>query len=196
MASSCRTLRNVTKLAGNIAFRGANLNVRRRRDDNHARSTPMLGNSSATRLFFVFVCSAGTLAFAQTARAESPALEKLLTAKPTKAGLTLTVTTGGCTKKSDFEIKSHRLRKRVASIEVHRLAPDTCKGNFPQGMELSFSWTELKVPRNSKILIKNPVEHPTRLGRHLRRHHARFAAMRGCHRWADKSWQTSPWKFW
>lgn len=155
----------------------------------------MLGMPSPNHPWSIVICAAMWLAFAQTARAESPSLEKLLTAKPTKSGLTLTVSTGGCTKKSDFEITSHRLRRHVASVEVRRLASDTCKGNFPEGTTLSFSWSELKVPKHSKILIKNPIAHAGNLGRSWRRHSVRTVKVRTCHRVAARSWQPSAWRF-
>ena len=118
---------------------------------------------SPSRLLFVFVCTAASsLPCGPAARAEPAALEKLLAAKRTNAGIMLTVSTGGCTKKTDFEVTSHRITRRVTSIEVRRLTPDVCKGNFPEGMNLLFSWSELKVSNRTKILIENPID---RLGK-------------------------------
>jgi hypothetical protein len=155
----------------------------------------MPGMPSQTPRWIIVICIAMLLAFAQTARAEPAALEKLLTAKPTKTGLTLTVSTGGCTKKSDFEITSHRLKRHVASVEVRRLAPDTCKGNFPEGTKLSFSWSELRVRKHSKILIKNPIVHTAKSGDPLRRNSVHTVVARRYHREAAKSWQPSAWQF-
>jgi hypothetical protein len=155
----------------------------------------MTGMPSPSRLLHFLIYAAVPLFFAQAVRAESAALEKLLAAKPTKTGLALTVSTGGCTKKTDFEIKSHRIKKRVASVEVRRVTPDACKGNFPDGMKLSFSWSELKVPNKTKILVKNPIEHSGKLTHNFRGEPARRIAMRTCHRLAAKSWQPSAWKF-
>ncbi len=115
---------------------------------------------NSSRVLFVFICAAMPLPLGQTSvQGESAGLEKLLAAKPTKTGIALTVSTGGCTKKSDFEITSHRIKDRVASIEVRRLTPDVCKGNFPDGIKLFFSWSELQLLNRTKILIKNPIEH-------------------------------------
>jgi hypothetical protein len=144
---------------------------------------------SRSRIFCVFLCAAIPLSFGPIAKAESVALETLLAAKPTKSGLTLTVSTGGCTKKSDFEIASHRIRKGVASIEARRLMPDVCKGNFPDGMKLSFTWAELKVPKKTKILIRNPIERQGRSARNHRSTSVRHIARRGCrHRVAKFPW--------
>jgi len=98
----------------------------------------------------------------------------------------VTVSTGGCTEKSDFQITSHRIRSGSASVEVRRLNPDACKGNFPDGMTLSFSWKELKLPKKTTISIKNPIEHPSKLARNVRYGSIRRNRMQGCHHTAAK----------
>jgi hypothetical protein len=133
------------------------------------------------QLRLVLPCALVPLLFGQVVRAEPDALERLLSAKPTRTGLTVTVSTGGCTEKSDFQITSHRNRSGAASVEVRRLTPDACKGNFPDGMTLSFSWKELKLPKKTTISIKNPVEHPSKLARNVRYGSMRHKWMRGCH---------------
>jgi hypothetical protein len=97
------------------------------------------------------------LPFGAWARAEPAPLAELLAAETTKDGLALTVPTGGCTKKSDFELTSSPVKNGAAVVEVRRLAPDVCKGNFPNGLKLSFSWAELKLPEHAKMSVKNPV---------------------------------------
>ena len=134
----------------------------------------------------VLLCALVPLPFGQVVRAEPPALERLLSAKPTKRGLTLTVSTGGCTEKSDFQITSHRTGSRGASIEVRRLTPDACKGNFPDGMTLSFSWKELKLPKKTTISIKNPIEHQSKVASNIRYGSIRHDRTRGCHYTAAK----------
>lgn len=106
----------------------------------------------------MLIAAAVLLPLGQRARAESAPLAELLAAEATKDGLTLTVPTGGCTKKSDFELTSSRVKNGAAVIEVRRPTPDVCKGNFPDGLKLAFSWAELKLPEHTKISVKNPVE--------------------------------------
>lgn len=89
--------------------------------------------------------------------AEPAPLAELLAAEPTKDGLTLTVPTGGCTKKSDFEVTASAVQKGAAIIEVRRPVPDVCKGNFPDGLKLAFSWSDLNLPPRTKISVKNLV---------------------------------------
>jgi hypothetical protein len=106
----------------------------------------------------MLIAAAVLLPLGQWARAEPAPLAELLAAEATKDGLTLTVPTGGCTKKSDFELTSSPVKNGAAVIEVRRPTPDTCKGNFPDGLKLAFSWAELKLPEHTKISVKNPVE--------------------------------------
>jgi hypothetical protein len=105
----------------------------------------------------MLIAAAVLLWLSQCARTESPSLAELLAAEPTRDGLTLTVPTGGCTKKSDFELISSPINRGGAVVEVRRPVPDFCKGNFPDGIKLAFSWAELKLPVHTKISVKNPV---------------------------------------
>jgi hypothetical protein len=106
----------------------------------------------------MLVAASVLLPLGERARAELAPLAELLAAEATEDGLTLTVPTGGCTKKSDFELTSSPAKNGAAVVEVRRLTPDVCKGNFPDGLKLSFSWAELKLPEHTKISVKNPVE--------------------------------------
>jgi hypothetical protein len=91
------------------------------------------------------------------AGAEPLPLAELLAAEATQAGLSVTVPTGGCTNKSDFSIASGPVSNAQASIEIRRLRADTCKGNFPEGVKLVFTWDDLKLPPQTKLAIKNPI---------------------------------------
>jgi hypothetical protein len=100
-------------------------------------------------------------------------LEELLAAEATPAGIDVIVATGGCTKKSDFEINSSPITNGKASVELRRLSRDTCKGNFPNGLKLQFSWADLKLPEGTKLSIKNlgvqPNKPPVSKNRKARR---------------------------
>jgi hypothetical protein len=89
--------------------------------------------------------------------AEPLPLAELITAETTEAGLSVTVPTGGCTQKSDFEVTSSGVTRGEASIEIRRLRPDHCKGNFPEGMKLVFTWDDLKLPKDIRLLVKNRI---------------------------------------
>ncbi len=100
----------------------------------------------------------------QCAGAERVPLAELLVAETTDAGLSVTVPTGGCTQKSDFEIKASTVSNGGASVEIRRLRKDTCKGNFPEGLKLVFTWDDLKLPANTKLGVKNLINAPFRRG--------------------------------
>ncbi len=106
--------------------------------------------------------------------AASPDLEEVMAVEATNAGVTLTVPTGGCTQKSDFEVSSSPIKNGQASVEFRRLFRDTCKGFFPEGLKLQFTWADLKLPEGTKLTVKNPIEPP--LGvlvqpKKIKRHH-------------------------
>ncbi len=93
--------------------------------------------------------------------AQSEPLERLLAAETQADGISVTVPTGGCTSKSDFEMSSHMAGDGRAEIEFKRLKPDDCKGNFPRGLKLFFSWNDLKLPAATTLVVKNPVPNAT-----------------------------------
>ena len=85
-------------------------------------------------------------------------LERIVSAEPTPAGIAVTVPTGGCTKKADFDVSSSPVSGGKATVELRRTKPDTCKGNFPDGLKLQYTWTELNLPEGTQLSVKNPVE--------------------------------------
>jgi len=92
------------------------------------------------------------------AMAEGAPLAELKAAETTGAGISVTVATGGCTEKSDFEAGAQPAAKGAANVEIRRLKRDDCKGNFPAGLKLLFTWNELKLPAGTKLHVKNPME--------------------------------------
>jgi hypothetical protein len=100
----------------------------------------------------VWVCFAVSCGAAQ-----SEPLERLLSTETDANGISVTVPTGGCTSKSDFEVSSHPAGSGKAEIEFKRLKPDDCKGNFPRGLKLNFSWNDLKLPPGTTLVVKNPT---------------------------------------
>ena len=79
--------------------------------------------------------------------AVSQELERVIAAEPTPAGIAITVATGGCAKKDDFQIASSPAGNGKATIELRRTKPDLCKGNFPDGLKLQFGWAGAETPR-------------------------------------------------
>jgi hypothetical protein len=92
------------------------------------------------------------------AQAEPAPLTNLIGAEATESGIDVTVPTGGCTKKEDFEVTSQSLGGGKAVVTVRRLKPDDCKGNFPSGLKLTFTWSELRLPEHTRISFKNRID--------------------------------------
>lgn len=109
---------------------------------------------------FAFALALSPAAAGESAATATPPPEELISAKETPAGIDVTVPTGGCTKKADFQVSSSPIENGEAAIEFYRLRRDTCKGNFPDGLKLQFSWAELKLPEGTKLSVRNPVEPP------------------------------------
>jgi hypothetical protein len=130
---------------------------------NHTSPNPFFAMSYAK--YIIFICAIMLLPLQATQAAPAP-LEKLLGARQTKDGLTVTVVTGGCTKKSDFEIITRHRKRNTVVIELHRVTSDDCKGNFPEGIKMNFSRKELKVGNNSKITLRNEIEKPAHVSKH------------------------------
>jgi hypothetical protein len=109
---------------------------------------------------YAFLLSLSLLAGGKQAIAAASTTEELMAAEHTASGITITVETGGCTDKSDFEVASTPPKDGKASVEFRRLNKDSCKGFFPAGLKLDFTWADLKVPQGTKLVVKNPIESP------------------------------------
>ncbi len=95
------------------------------------------------------------------ARAEQPPLAELVSVEPVEAGINVTVPTGGCTKKADFDVSASQASKGAAKVEIRRLNRDFCKGYFPDGLKLLFTWDDLKLPAGTKLTVANLAAGPS-----------------------------------
>jgi hypothetical protein len=85
--------------------------------------------------------SSQLLAQSQPIDGSPSSAQPLLKERPIRVlpdGLSINVQTGGCTDKQDF-----RLGTDANGIALLRQTPDTCKGWFPQGKWIDFTWAEL-----------------------------------------------------
>jgi hypothetical protein len=103
---------------------------------------------------FAIACACLVLA-APRAVAKPALLAELIAATPTEEGLSITVPTGGCTTKADFEVSTQPAAEGAAQVAIRRLKQDYCKGNFPEGLTLLLSWSDLKLPTGTKLIVKN-----------------------------------------
>ncbi len=100
------------------------------------------------------VMACGCLLLATQLTMAAP-LADLISAEPAEGGLSVTVPTGGCTAKTDFEVSAQPAPHGAARIEIRRLKDDNCKGNFPAGLKLLFTWSDLKLPSGTRLIVKN-----------------------------------------
>lgn len=84
-------------------------------------------------------------------------LEPLLAYEVTDEGVSFRVKTGGCTRKEHFRLDPPGTESDHA-IALRRDVPDHCKGNFPEGIEIQFTFEELGLDGSpERIRIFNPL---------------------------------------
>lgn len=82
-------------------------------------------------------------------------LEKLLGVRVGAHGITFQVTSGGCTKKSDFSIQ--QLESFPVQLRLSRNQPDHCEAYVPYGTKIFYSWRELGMGNGSQFVVSNPL---------------------------------------
>ena len=70
--------------------------------------------------------------------------------------LVFTVPTGGCTTVGDFHVDVLRSGREV-SLSLARQRPDTCKGRFPAGLEISIPYGDVGLQTADRIRLVNAV---------------------------------------
>jgi hypothetical protein len=75
-----------------------------------------------------------------------------LPTRSTPNGVEVNVSTGGCTERISFIIKSV-VKNKEASVIIHRRERDACKGFFPDGTWIAFSWQELGLTPGTSITV-------------------------------------------
>ena len=85
-----------------------------------------------------------------------PELESLYSAVAGRDGLTIQVSSNGCTVKGDFAFYLERKGPAV-TVSFARKRVDTCKSFAMGKAELSFSWVELGVEPRAPVFVLNPL---------------------------------------
>lgn len=73
--------------------------------------------------------------------------------------LVFRVPTGGCTTVGDFNVSVERSGQDV-SLSLARQRPDTCKGRFPAGVEISIPYSDIGLQAADRIRLVNAVVPP------------------------------------
>jgi len=71
--------------------------------------------------------------------------------------VTITVRSNGCTQKSDFDYVVRHRGDDEFDIGFRRERDDNCKALVPDGRRMTWSFAELGIPRNARVMILNPV---------------------------------------
>jgi hypothetical protein len=90
---------------------------------------------------------------APTADAEQ---EAIYSAALGRTGLTARVNSNGCTKRADFRVQVLD-GYPAPTVILHRTRQDMCRSFVAGGVDLLFSWVELKLPPSSPIVLANPL---------------------------------------
>jgi len=75
----------------------------------------------------------------------------------TADGIEIDAPTGGCTTKDSFSTSTSVTSGGEVEIVFHRKDDDNCKGNFPGGVNLLFTWNDIRIPAGSKVKVENPA---------------------------------------
>ena len=83
-------------------------------------------------------------------------IEHLAGITTSREGITLQLSSGGCTSKKSFEVRK-RVEAGETVIEFIRLEPDFCEAYLPYGTLLTYSWKELGLKRGDEVRVGNSV---------------------------------------
>jgi hypothetical protein len=73
------------------------------------------------------------------------------------AEVTITARSNGCTQKEDFDFVVSDRGDDEFAVGFRRENPDNCKALVPDGRRMTWSFAELGIPRNARVMILNPV---------------------------------------
>ena len=73
------------------------------------------------------------------------------------AEITITARSNGCTQKEDFDFIVRHRGDDEFDVGFRREREDNCKALVPDGRRMTWSFAELGIPRNARVMILNPV---------------------------------------
>jgi hypothetical protein len=76
---------------------------------------------------------------------------------PRGPDITVTVHSNGCTNKEDFDAVVKGRGDGHFDVGFRRRQPDRCKAFVAEGRDLTWSFAELGIPRDARVMILNPV---------------------------------------
>jgi hypothetical protein len=76
---------------------------------------------------------------------------------PRGPDITITAHSNGCTNKEDFEPIVKARGDGHFDVGFRRREPDHCKALMPEGRTMTWSFSELGLPRDAGVMVLNPV---------------------------------------
>lgn len=86
-----------------------------------------------------------------------PPLEAVRTARVRDGRLIVRVDSNGCTEVSDFAVELTTTVDGWTEAAVNRTEPDLCKALVPDGVEVSWTFSELGVEPGTPLRLLNPT---------------------------------------
>jgi hypothetical protein len=71
--------------------------------------------------------------------------------------ITIIARSNGCTQKEDFDFVVRNRGDDEFDIGFRRDRQDNCKALVPEGRRMTWSFAELGIPRQARVMILNPV---------------------------------------
>jgi len=71
--------------------------------------------------------------------------------------ITIIARSNGCTEKSDFDFVVRNRGDDEFDVGFRRERQDNCKALVPEGRRMTWTFTELGIPRQARVMILNPV---------------------------------------
>ena len=71
--------------------------------------------------------------------------------------ITVVAHSNGCTQKEDFKTVVRDRGRNEYDIGFRRDRPDNCKALVPDGKRMTWTFSELGIPRDARVEILNPV---------------------------------------
>ena len=71
--------------------------------------------------------------------------------------ITIIARSNGCTEKSDFDFVVRNRGDDEFDVGFRREHQDNCKALVPEGRRMTWTFAELGIPRQARVMILNPV---------------------------------------
>jgi hypothetical protein len=71
--------------------------------------------------------------------------------------ITIIARSNGCTEKSDFDFVVRNRGDDEFDVGFRRERQDNCKALVPEGQRMTWTFPELGIPRQARVMILNPV---------------------------------------